>query len=203
MGPQTKTVDRSSIATPFAESFLAELEGLIGGGFQGFGPRGQVGGNIATNIGQRAASGQLVRDVPDINQIAGLLRPQQRTLVRENVADLREAFGGQGRRFGTSLATGEARLRSGLEENFMATIGRIAPQLAQIGVQRDLGQAGTGLQSAGILGQMDIQNVAPFLRLALSGILPPEVVASPSVLSQILSAGASGAGTFFGAKSQG
>ncbi len=202
MGPDIKNVDRSNIATDFSSDFISMLQNLMGGGgFGAFTQEGRTAGNIATTIGNQAAGGTLVRDVPsDVEGIAGLLRPQHSIGLRENVADQREQFGAEGRRFGTSQAVGEARLRGGMEADFQARIAQILPQLLQIGVNRDLGQAGVGLQAGGLLGNLQNSNINPFLQIAGRGILDPETVVTPSPFNQFLNAGVSLGGQFLGSK---
>lgn len=198
MGPRTETVDRPTIATPFAQDFISQLFGQMGNLGTGIGPLQRGGGAASLDISKRALDNTLIRDVPDLEQFRQLLMPGHRLAVNESVADLREGFGAQGRRFGTSLATGEGRLRAGAQTGLDQALAGIGTQLASIGTQRDVAQAGIGLQGAGQAAQIGLQSLLPMLQIAQAGILPPEVVSSPNPWLQLGTALIQGAGNAAG-----
>ena len=200
MGPRIETVDRTTMASPLSQDFLSFLSGQMGNIGTGVGPLQRAGGAASLDFTNRALGNTLVRDVPSLEQFRQLLLPGHQIGVSEGVADLREGFGAQGRRFGTSLAVGEGRLRAGAQAGLDQALASIGTQLTGLGVQRDLSQAGLGLQGAGQAAQIGAQSLMPFMQMAQLGILPPEVIAQPNPWLQLGTAAIQGGGTVLGGR---
>lgn len=186
MGPNIQSVERTSQATPFAADFLKLLQGQLSTA-QGVptGTAGSTPGQSAqqyTNFQQRLGgintAGNFADETPAL--IAALTARSNATTDR-NAAALREGHGALGNRFGSSLTRGEGLLRSEAGLNLDQLIA---------GVMLDRSNA---LQQARQFDTMaNIESVAPFFNMAGLGIIPNEIIASPGVGQQLLSAGIDG-----------
>ena len=184
MGPKTKRVQPRSQATPLAEDFLRKLQGQLSSDAfgTGVGPLQREAGTAIQqylrSLQTRTGSG----DTPQTAQLISALQAGSETRANRQAADLREAFGAAGTRFGSSLATGEARLRGDIVTGLDQTIGAIRVNQSQF----DASQLMSAIAQLYGMGQ---GNIAPFLQLAQLGILPEEVLASPGFGQQLLTAG--------------
>lgn len=241
MGPDIEKVDRSSQATPLAQDVLRELQGQIDeGGFgRGAGPLQRQAGTaieqFLNTVQTRATGGgggvnfspttvNTAGQLADrLGQLTGALERGSERRTNRQAADLREAFGIAGSRFGTPLALGEARLRSdaasaldeiianaqfqqtGLEQRAREfDVGsNIQQQLALqdflfrnrgLNLQDRAQQDQTQLAAISQMFNQGQANLDPFLRLAQLGIIPEDVIASPGIGSQLLSGGLQVAG---------
>lgn len=186
-GPNVQREERSSQATPFAEDFLKQLQGLLSqtGGAQTVGPQQRgVGGSPAAALGGiNTAAG--VRD-----QTPGLidaLTQRANVATDRGAAQIRESFGAQGGRLGTSRQRVEGQFRN--EAGF---------DLNQIIQQILTGQAGRETQAQ----QFDVGANQQFFQLLSSiaglGIIPEELIVSPGLGSQLLAGGIKGGAAAIG-----
>jgi len=161
MAPKRQEV--GSQATPLAQDILEMLRGqLAEGSFGvGVGPLQQQAGTAAS---QFVSSGGLEQLSPLIKELEKI----QNRRVGEATGNLKESFGIAGSRFGTPLATGQAKLVTDLESEFSAGIGQLL-----------LGQRQQQLQGIGLLQGIGQQNIAPFLGLASQGINPDVFTQNP------------------------
>lgn len=176
MKPKIQTREQRSQATPLAMETLEVLRSeLMGGAFgAGIGPLSRQAG---TAIQQFVASGGGRFDTSDLVQN---LEEIHRRQLGENVAQLHESFGAMGGRFGRSAADAEAKLRAESTSRFQANIGELFRQEFANQQQRLL-------QGIGLMQQIGLQSIAPFLAMAQLGIHPEHLVVSDSPFKQITS----------------
>lgn len=178
MGPSIQREERSSQATPFAEDFLKQLQGILSqsGGAQTDGPRQQnLGGSPAAALGGvNTAAG--VRD-----QTPGLIDAiTRRSNIQtdRNAAQVRESFGAAGNRLSASRGRVETRGRN--EAGF---------DLAQIIAGILSNQAGRETQAE----QFDVGANQQFMQMlamiAGQGIIPEELIVGPGIGQQLLTGG--------------
>lgn len=199
MGPQTKPVERRSQATPFAEEFLKQLMGELtqSKGAQTTGPmqRTGVGSGPQQTFTSRLGGVDTASGVADHStQLIDALQSRSQATSQRNAAELREGFSLMGNRVGSSLARGEALQRSEEKLNLDQLIAQV---LTDQGARKTQASQFDAAQNAQIT-QM-------FAGLAGLGIIPEELIVSPGIGSQLLSAAAnigsayvSGGGSLFG-----
>ncbi len=183
-GPNIESEEVTSQATPLAEDFLSILQGQLSSGAfgTGVGPLQREAGTALRQFIQ-SLRGQGGVSEGSARLIGGLESASQARTER-GVADLREQGGILGTRFGSSLAQGEALLRSESGAALDQLIGGIQEQ----GRQFDIGLL---LQSIGQLFGQGQANIQPFQQFAELGIFPEEIIVSPSTGTQIVT-GATG-----------
>jgi hypothetical protein len=188
-GPSTKSVPVTSQATPLSQDYLKMLSGhLSSDAFgTGVGPLQQEAGTalrqfITSLQGQGGVSEGAQRLISGLEQESG-----QRTA--EGAANLREQHGIAGQRFGTALGQGEAAFRSQAGSELDQLIGGIQEGARQYDTTQLLASIGQLFGQ----GQANVGQVADFASL---GINPSDTIASPGLLSQLLSGGIQ-AGTEF------
>ena len=184
MGPNVENVERRSQATPFAEDFLKELQGLIsqGAGAQTVGPKqaGGVGQGNAAGLAQRVGGSDTASGVADFSeQLIAAVEAKSKSNTAESAAGLREEQSLLGNRFGSSLMRGRARLESDANLNFEQLMAQI---------MTDQGARETQAEQFDITSNLNA--LLPLFGIAQSGVLAPETVVSPGLGSQLLSAGA-------------
>lgn len=172
-----------SQATPLADDVLSVLRGqLHSGGFgSGLGPISREAGTSARQFVTAGVGGRGGVEGFDVSPLLAQLEEIQNRRTNEQVGDLRETFGITGNRFGTPLAVGEARLRSGLEADFGAQIGELLRQTFESQQQRRLAAQSQQLQGIDLLSRIGQQNIAPFIQLAALGINPDVFTENPFV----------------------
>ena len=99
--------------------------------------------------------------------------------IERGAADLREQGGILGQRFGTSLSSGEALFRTEAGAELDRTVGGIQLQERQFD-QQALFQAISQLFD---FGESNVNTIGQFAGL---GILPEEIIVSPSTTTQIV-----------------
>jgi hypothetical protein len=156
LGNKVESVDRRNNASGLSDDVIAYLQGQIAEGSFGTGVS-PLQREAGTAIRQVVNSGGLSPEILDA---------VNRTTNRQ-AGDLREGFGIAGSRFGTPLAIGEGILRSDAATN-----------VANIGSERLL----AAIQ---MMQQFGGENLAPFIQLASLGILPPQLVEKPGILSTL------------------
>lgn len=176
-----KRREQRTQATPLAEDVLGILrkqieEGAFG---TGIGPLQREAGTAAR---QFVSSGGGL----DVSGLIAAMEGVQRRQVGEGAGDLREAFGIAGSRFGTPLATGEARFRRGAAEDFSRQTAETRLGAEKFNVQSRL--AGIDL-----LNRLAESNLAPFFALAGMGI-QPDVFEQNPFISFINALGSAGQG---------
>ena len=171
MGNRTETVERQSQATPFAEDFLAHLQGALHNQGTGTGPMGLQ--SRASNAVEK-----WLEQMGGFDQFSAPLVDVHERQLNRSVADQREAFGAQGQRFGSQLGRAETDLRREAGQDLNA-------MMAQTRLQQGQQQ----LQGMGLMGQMAQQNMMPFMQMAQAGIHPDEIVVSQSPWAQALQGG--------------
>jgi len=185
MGPQTRSVERRSQATPFAEDTLRVLQGeLDRGAFgAGVGPLQRESGTAIRQFLSGLQQRQADIGGRGSSRLLDALQARNTENVNRQALDLREAFGASGARFGSQLGGAEAQLRRGAATDFAVTAADLL-----FGEQQALDQLllGTAATQFGL----GTESMAPFLQLAQLGILPEEIIASPGVLDQLIGAGA-------------
>jgi hypothetical protein len=182
MGAQTKNVERSSQATPFAEDVLKTLsQGIMGGGTE-------AGHFQSPSILQRESGTAMRQFIESLSRgpgdLVGSLGQIHSREMDRGVAGLREGFSGMGGRFSTPLAREEGRMRREGAADLTATIGGIE--------QQHIGQM---IQALSQMFNMGTQELAPFLQMAGLGVIPDEVIAQPNPFLQMGTALAGGLGT--------
>lgn len=199
-GPKIQNVERTSQATPLAEDYLNILRGQIASGQFGLGvgPLQREAGTAARqyllSLQQRARPNTAGELRNDTGQIIGALQKRNAADTRTQAAQLREGFGASGSRFSTEAAQGEGRLRSENQLNLDQLVASVLVDQGareQAARQFDVGagfqldaQTQAAIESLFNQGQ---GNIAPFAQAASQGIVPSDVIASPGILSQILS----------------
>lgn len=190
MGAKTKKVRPESIASPFAEDLLQMLQGKLSEGAFGTGV-GPMQREAGTAVRQFLNSGGGEVNLDPKASLEGMLPALEAVhnrRVGEQVGDLREGFGINGTSFGTSLARGEADLRGNLEQDFTKSLQEFMIALdssnrenAMVGLEGDK----TRLGAAQLMQQMGDANFLPFLQMAMAGIFPDEIIASPNPWLQL------------------
>ena len=178
-GPKIDKVQPGSQATPLAEDFLKILQGQLSSGAfgTGVGPLQQEAGTaIRQFIKSLQGSGGISEGSARL--IEGLEAGSEARTER-GAADLREQGGILGTRFGSSLAQGEALFRSESNASLDQLIGGIQEQ----GRQFDIGALLQGISQLFSQGE---SNLRPFEQFAGLGILPEEIIVSPSTGTQIV-----------------
>lgn len=188
-GASTQTVPVTSQATPLGEDYLRRLQGhLSSDAFgTGVGPLQQEAGTalrqfITSLQGQGGVSEGAQRLISGLEQESGRRTERQ-------VGDAREQHGIYGQRFGSTLAQGEAALRSQAGAELDQLIGQIQEGSRQFDATQLLASIGQLFGQ----GQANVAQVADFAAL---GIHPSDTIASPGFLQQLLSGGMQ-AGTEF------
>lgn len=178
-GPDIEQVDVESQATPLAEDILARLQGALaqGGLGTGIGPLQKQAGTAIQQFVQ-ALQGAGGRSEGLDRLVTGLESGSVRRL-EEQAVNQREAFGAAGSRFGSSLGTAEALLRSEAATGLDQTIGGLLEQ----GRQFDTNALMAGI--AQMFGQGQA-NLAPFLGTLPLGVSPEETIVSPGFGAQVL-----------------
>lgn len=185
MGPKIQRVENRSQATDYAENFLDVLNGQVNqaAGAQTVGP--QQAGGVGNGEGQRANA---IDRLGGVNTLAGVEDHSDQLISAvtaknaagfdRQAAEIRESQGILGNRFGSStsrgigLAGAENQLNlDQLIASILTDQGARKTQAAQYDANANLGRAGL------------MANVAS------TGILPDEIIATPGVGSQLLSAG--------------
>lgn len=170
MGPQSESVERSNVATPLSGDVIGLLRDQISQGNFG-GPITPLQREAGTAARQflNSGGGAADRAVADLMGVADIQRER-------GMADLGEQFGIAGSSLGTPASVGGAR--------FLSEHGARTQQQAS-----DLFMRGLGLDLSGIqmLNQIAQANLAPFMQMAGRGVVNPEVVATDSIFSQLLS----------------
>lgn len=212
-GPNVQKEEVGSQATPLAEDFLKILQGELSTSFgTGVGPsqresgtalrqfiqtlQGDVTGGGTAGIGDTTGSQRLIK---------GLEVGSQARTAR-SVGDLREQSGILNQRFGSSLAQGEALLRSEADASLDQLIGGIQEGQRQfdVGAEQTDEQIRQGSQQLllqsiqGLFGQGQA-SLDFFRQLTSLGIFPEELIVSPSIEGQLLSGGIDIAASFAGA----
>jgi len=189
MGTKVQSVNRENQATPFSQDVIRELQGRLSGAFNtGVGPMQQEAG---TAFRQFVNSGGM----PQGETLEGMmpaLEAVHRRGVDRNAADMREGMGIMGTRLGSTLATGEGRYRAGAEQDWQAQLAQMAQAIQQGNLQRH----GLNLGAATQMHSMAQNNILPLLQFAQSGILPPEILASPNPWMQLLTAAVGAGGAY-------
>jgi len=172
-GPNIQREEATSQATPLAEDFLKILQGQLSSGAfgTGVGPLQRESGTALRQFIQSLQGGAGGQSEGLTALIKGLEGRTERS-----AADLREQGGIIGTRFGSSLAQGEGLLRAEADAN----IGALQEQ----GRQFDIGALLQGIQQLFAQGQGNLQ---PFQQFSALGILPEEIIVSPSTGTQIIS----------------
>ncbi len=183
-GPDVQQVDVGSQATPLAEDFLAVLQGQLSSDAfgTGVGPLQREAGTALRQFIESLQSGQGGVSAGSEKLIAGLTAGSEARTER-GVGDLREQGGITGQRFGSSLATGEALLRS----ESSASLDQLIGGIMESGRQFDTDLL---LQSIAQLFGQGQANIDPFMQFAGMGIFPDETIVSPSTFTQIADAAA-------------
>lgn len=192
MGPNIKSVERTSQATPFANDFLKYLQGQMSTAFAT--PTGTAGStpgqsaqqytNFQQKLGGINTAGSFADETP---ALLNALTARSNATTDRNAAALREGNSALGNRFGSSAARGEGLLRaeSGLNlDQLLASVMIDRANALQQARQFDVGA--------------NIEAVNPLFNLAGLGIIPNEVIASPGVGQQILTGGLQALGTYLG-----
>jgi hypothetical protein len=181
---------------------LVQNQASLPGGGGGLPASGNFGSGIG-QAGQAATSG--IQSLVNASQQAvasGGMDPGTAALIEaltasselatnRQAANLREAFGAAGSRFGSTLATGEARLRAD------AGVG-LDQQIAQTLVGQQQSNVENLVRGLSLLQQQGQINILPFLQAMGLGIAPAENIVSPSVGSQLLAGGIDIASAFAG-----
>lgn len=178
-GPNVETVQPTSQATPLTEDFLKLLQGQLSSGAfgTGVGPRQREAG---TALRQFIQSLQGVGGGSEgLNQLISGIETSGAARIERGAADLREQGGILGQRFGSSLAQGEALFRSEAGAELDQTIGGLREQ----GRQFDTAALFQAIQGLFAQGQ---GNLEPFQQFSALGILPEEVIVSPSTATQVV-----------------
>lgn len=180
-GPRKEFEEQKSQATPLAEDWLKKLQGQLSSSAfgTGVGPQQQQAGTAISQFVQ-SLQGQAPGELSSSAQqmIRGLTDAfGQRT--EQSVADAREQHGIYGQRFGSTLAQGEAALRSQADAELNQLIGGIGMQAREF----DSNQL---LASIGQLFGQGQANVQPFADMATLGIAPEHMIVSPSTGAQIV-----------------
>jgi hypothetical protein len=177
MGHRTESIERQSQATPFAEDFLAHLQGLLDNQGTGTGP-------TALQHQSGNAIEKWLETMGDFDQFASPIIDVHNRQTDRHVADQREMFGAQGQRFGSQLARSETDLRG-------ESMGDLNAMLAGLRMQQGQQQ----LQGIGLMNQIGQSNLMPFMEMARMGILPDEIAVTPNPWMEALQGGLSlGAG---------
>lgn len=184
-GPQIENVTRESQATPLAEDVLQSLRGqLAEGSFgQGVGPLQRQGSNAVSqylNHLQGVAAGGSTPLIDALTRLHG--RQTER-----GAANVKEQMGVAGAAAGSSLADALSLYQAEQDAAFDVTAANSLMQQEQM-----------LLNAANMLFDMGQLNIQPFLQMAQLGIIPEEIVASPGLGSQLLTAGANTLGAYFG-----
>lgn len=171
--PTTKRVQGQSQATPLANDVLDLLMKQITGGTfgSGFGPLQQQAGTSAQQF-VNSGGGQF-----DTSELFKNLGDVFRQNQQQDVAQLRENYGGIGGRLSSGAAGAEADLLAKGNANFGAQLGEISRQ--EFGNQQN--RLLQGIQS---LFQMGTQATQPFFDMASLGILPETIAFGDSPLKQ-------------------
>ena len=178
-GPNIQREEVTSQATPLAEDFLKILRGQLSSGAFGTGV-GPLQREAGTALRQFISALQGPGGVSEgSDRLIEGLEASSAARTERSAADLREQGGITGTRFGTSLAQGEALLRSESGAALDQLIGGIQEQ----GRQFDTGQLLQAIQA--LFGQGEA-NIATTERFAGLGILPEEIIVSPSTGTQIV-----------------
>jgi hypothetical protein len=171
-GPGVQKEEVTSQATPLAEDFLKVLQGQLSSDAfgTGVGPLQRESGTALRQFISALQGGQGGQSEGLTKLIGGLEARTERS-----VGDLREQSGILGQRFGSSLAQGEGVLRSEAD----AQIGALQEQ----GRQFDTTALFQAIQ--GLFGQGEA-NIDPFRQFASLGIMPEEIIVSPSTATQVV-----------------
>lgn len=194
MGPNITKVDQASQATPFAQDFLGALQGYLSSlktgapgplQQQGVGASGQqydnglaqLFGGVNTAAGVKNYTPQLIDATTNVSN-----RQTDR-----NAAQIRESFGASGNRLGTSRARVEGQYRNEAGDTLAQTIASIL--MAQNQAETQARQFDVGANQAAF---------GTYANIAGAGILPQEIIATPSIGSQIVNGLISGAAAYLG-----
>lgn len=187
LGPEVTSRQPRSQATPLAEDFLNLLRREIAGGTFGEGLPGlgrESGTAIRQFIENRASPENFAR-------LAAPLTDISRRETDRSAADLREGFSIAGSRFGTPMAMGEARLRSDAGQNLDATLSNLFQS-----------EQGNLLSGIGMMNQIGMQGIMPFLQMAMQGIMPEQTMIQENPFMTLLG-GLGGLGMGAGTAAQG
>lgn len=170
-----------------ARHFLGRNQGGSGGipatgDFgSGVGSAGQAATSGIQSFIQAAQQGVEAGGVdPGTQALIEAITARSGVVADRQAADLREAYGAAGNRFGTALARGEGQLRSDIA---LGADQIIAQTLANRQSQNEANL----IQSLALLQQQGALNIQPFLTALGIGLPQAENVVSPGVGSQILS----------------
>lgn len=209
MGPKVQSVDQTNRATPLAEDFLKILQGQIDEGAFGTGV-GPLQREAGTSAKQFVNS---MQGAPDVNT-AGKVGDYSKRLIdsttelsnrqtNRGAADLREAFGAAGTRYGSSLATGEGRYRADANMDLGNIIAQILTSQGdreqsarQFDVNANQNKNAQFMNALSQLFGMGEANTAPFLGISQQGILNPETIVSDSLASTLLKGGLNTASSY-------
>lgn len=181
-GPNIQREEVTSQATPLAEDFLKILQGQLSSGAFGTGV-GPLQREAGTALRQFISALQGPRGVSEgsARLIEGL-EASSAARTERSAADLREQGGIVGTRFGSSLAQGEALLRT----ESGAALDQLIGGIQETGRQFDTNAL---LQAIGQLFGQGEANIGTTERFAGLGILPEEIIVSPGTGAQIITAG--------------
>ena len=166
MAPKKQEV--TSQSTPLATDILEMLRGQIAEGSfgTGAGPLQQEAGTAMRQF-VNSGGGEF-----DLSPLMKQLEDMQNRRTESAVGNQREAFGIAGNRFGSTLQTGEGRLREGLEGQFATNIGSML-------LQDFTNRQNRLMNGIGMMQGMGDANMAPFMQLASQGINPDVFTENP------------------------
>ena len=177
-GPNVETVQPESQATPFGEDFLKILRGELSTAFgTGVGPNQREAGTALRQFIQSLQGSGGGSE--GLNQLISGIETSGAARIERGAADLREQGGILGQRFGSSLAQGEGLFRAEAGAKLDQTIGGLREQGRQFD-QTALFEAIQGLFGQ---GQASLDFLGQFAKL---GILPEEIIVSPSTTTQVV-----------------
>ena len=182
-GPNIDHVEKTSQATPFAEDILAFLQGQLSQGAfgTGVGPLQRGAGQSIDRLVAQLEGGE------GVNNLLDAITSRNKTNLGESIASQKEGFGQEGSRFSSESAKGESDLRAKNQESLDVTTAQ-----ATLANNQQL------MAAIGQMFGMGTQSMAPFMDMARLGIVPEEIIASPSIGSQLLSGGISAIANFAG-----
>lgn len=204
MGSSIQTVENRNLASPLSEDYIKVLQGQIDEGAfgTGVGPMQRSAGKSAQQYvrGLEERVGAGVNTESKVQDYSSRLIDAERTLANRQTdreaANLREAFGAAGTRYGTTLLQGEGRFREDRAQGLDATIAQILTQQGdreqaarEFDITSGQNQMQMLLQGIASLFNMGEANTAEFSKFASQGIVNPDNIVTPGLGSQLLSGG--------------
>lgn len=187
MGPNVKSVEQRSQATPLAEDVLKMLQGELSSGLgTGVGPlQKQSGSAIQKFVETRGQPGM----TPETQAVINALVQTSNTATNRGAADIRESMGAAGNRYSSATGNTEALFRAEAGAARDQAVANTALQATQFDVQ-------SLLNAIGMMNNMGAQNLAPFMQAMGQGVIPDETIVTPGIGSQILSGAMTGLGAY-------